>query len=435
MAAAVPNKQGFSTRRVIRNGQFDVKSSTAWDTETFTSVATYDPSDRTRLTNVANVANIPVGSLVQGSGVGREIYVRSKNVGAGEIILNAPIYDASGTQTFTFHALKYLLDFSGFNTLRKFGMEQIEFQCNSRCRAIRLATSGGTFQLKDCFVSRPKDRGITSIATGCKGMLIDNCQFLSAEESLPVADRSSIGLNTNSNDVKLRHNQAVRFKHFAVLGGDNNMVLGNHFFQGDGIPQGVRTAGLIMIGTYNSSTIAENYVDNCFIEWTNERDASPAFTSGFSFSAMSITDNIFYSSQAPSWFSFIIIRPYGAGHFLNGLAVTGNKFRATSGSINRVERVNTSFADLNNNRHTNVTFQNNTYHGVTIKTAHPLRVRRQQNSVASFGQFRRMENCRSMVKRAVAIALPCSEGLRGSSITRFLRHLTFCPSRGRRVLA
>ncbi|WP_209940230.1 glycosyl hydrolase family 28-related protein [Ruegeria sp. HKCCE4148] len=385
MAATVPNKQGgFSTRRVIRNGQFDVKSSSAWDTETFTSVATYDPKDKTRLTNVANVANIPVGSLVQGSGVGREIYVRSKNVGAGEIILNAPIYDASGTQTFTFHAFKYLLDFSGFNTLRKFGMEQIEFQCNSRCSAIRLAASGSTFQLKDCFVSRPKDRGITSIATGCKGMLIDNCQFLSAEESFDVTDRSSIGLNTNSNDVKLRHNQAVRFKHFAVLGGDNNMVLGNHFFQGDGIPQGVRTAGLIMIGTYNSSTIAENYVDNCFIEWTNERDASPAFTSGFSFSAMSITDNIFYSSQAPSWFSFFIVRPYGAGHFLNGLAVTGNKFRATSGSIDRAERIDTSLADLNNNKHANVTFQNNTYHGVTKKTAHPLRVRRQQNSAASF---------------------------------------------------
>ncbi len=73
-AAAVPNKQaGFSTRRVIRNGQFDVRNSSAWDTETFTSVATYNPSDPTRLRNVANVANIPVGALVQGSGVGREI--------------------------------------------------------------------------------------------------------------------------------------------------------------------------------------------------------------------------------------------------------------------------------------------------------------------------------------------------------------------------
>lgn len=383
MAAAVPNRQsGFSTRRVIRNGQFDVQNSSAWDTETFTSVATYNPNDPTRLVNVANVANIPVGSLVQGSGVGREIYVRSKNEGAGEITLNAPIYDAAGTQTFTFLSFKYLLDFSGFSTLRKFGMEQIEFQCNGRSSAIRLAPSGSTFALANCFISRPKDRGITSIGTGCQGMLIDTCQFLSTEESFNVSDRKSIALNATANDVKLRHNRAVRFLHFAVLGGTNNMILGNHFFQGDSIPQGVRSPGLIMIGTYNSSTISGNYIDNCFIQWTNERDADPVYRAGFSFSSMAITDNIFYSSEVAPWFSYITIRPHGAGHFLNGVVVTGNKFRSTSGSINRVDQVDTSFASLNSYAHRNVMFENNTFHGVDQKVANPLRVTYSQGSAS-----------------------------------------------------
>ncbi len=383
MAAAVPNKQtGFSTRRVIRNGQFDVKSNSAWDTETFTSVATYNTSDPTRLTNVANVANIPVGALVLGSGVGREIYVRSKNEGAGEITLNAPIYDAAGTQTFTFVAFKYLLDFSGFSTLRKFGMEEIEFQCNGRCSAIRLAPSGSTFAITNCFVSRPKDRGITSIGTGCQGMLVDNCQFLSSEESFNVSDRESIALNATANDIKLRHNRAVRFLHFAILGGTNNLVLGNHFFQGDSIPQGVRTAGLVMIGTYNSSTISENYVDNCFVQWTNERDSDPVYTGGFSFSSMTISDNIFYSSEVAPWFSPIVVRPHGGGHFLNGVVVTGNKFRSTNGSIDRAERVDTTFADLNRQAHLNVKFQDNTFHGVTAKVENPLRLRFSQNSAS-----------------------------------------------------
>lgn len=382
MQAAVPNRTSYSTRRVIRNGQFDVKDSTAWDTQTFTSTATYDPADPYRLTNVANVANIPVGALVQGSGVGREIYVRSKNEGAGEITLNAPIHDAAGTQTYTFVDFKYLLDFSGFSALQKFGMEDIEFQCNGRSSGIRLAPGGNTFVLKNCFVSRPKDRGITSIGVGCQGMLIDGCQFLSSEEALDVPDRSSIALNANANDVKLRHNRAVRFHHFAVLGGDNNLVLGNHFFQGDSVPNGVRNAGLVMIGTYNSSAIAENYIDNCFVEWTNERDAAPDYASGFSFSAMSITDNIFYSSDVAAWFGYIVIRPYGSGHFLNGLTVTGNKFRTANGTIDRVDRVDTSFAGLDPDRFVNVTFANNTYHNVTIKTANPLRVRHDQNSAA-----------------------------------------------------
>lgn len=383
MQAAVPNRGSYSTRRVIRNGQFDVKSSASWDTETFTSVATYDPADPYRLSGVANVANIPVGSLVQGSGVGREIYVRSKDEGAGEITLNAPIYDAAGTQTFTFVDFKYLLDFSGFKALQKFAMEDIEFQCNGRCSAIRLSPGGNTFVLKNCFVSRPLDRGITSIGVGCQGMLIDGCQFLSSEESLDVPDRSSIAINANANDVKLRHNRAVRFHHFAVLGGDNNLVLGNHFFQGDSVPNGVRNAGLVMIGAYNSSSIADNYVDNCFIEWSNERDAEPDYTSGYSFSAMSITDNIFYSSDVAPWFAYIVVRPHGVGHFLNGMTVTGNKFRTANGSIDRVDKVDTTFADLNPDRHVNVTFADNTYHNVTLKTANPLRVRHEQNTAAS----------------------------------------------------
>ncbi len=383
MAAAVPNRTGYATRRVVRNGQFDVKSSAAWDTETFTSVATYDPGDPYKLTNVANIVNIPVGSLVTGSGVGREIYVRSKDDSAAEITLNAPIYDAAGTQNLTFTAFKYLLDFSGFSALQKFNMEGIEFQCNGRSSAIRLSPGGNTFVLKDCFVSRPKDRGITSIGQGCQGMLIDGCQFLSTEESLNVADRSSIALNANANDVKLRHNRATRFHHFAVLGGDNNLVLGNHFFQGDSVPNGVRNAGLVLIGGYNSSSVAENYVDNCFVEWTNERDSDPDYSSGFSFSALSVTDNIFYASDVAPWFSYFVIRPYGSGHFLNGLTVTGNKFRVNNVDIDRAERVDTSFANLDPERHSNVSFENNTFHRITTPCSNPLRVRHSQSSASS----------------------------------------------------
>ncbi len=383
MQAAVPNRSGYATRRVMRNGQFDVKSSSAWDTETFTSVATYNPSDPLKLSNVANVANIPVGALVTGSGVGREIYVRSKDEGAGEITLNAAIYNATGTQTFTFTDFKYLLDFSGFSALQKFGMEGIEFQCNSRCSAIRLSPGGNTFVLKDCFISRPKDRGITSIGRGCQGMLIDGCQFLSSEEDLNVADRSSVAVNSNANDVKLRHNRASRFHHFTVLGGDNNLVLGNHFFRGDSASTGVRNAGLVLIGGYNISSIAENYVDNCFIQWTNERDASPGYTSGYSFSALSITDNIFYASNVAPGFSFIVIRPYGTGHFLNGLAVTGNKFRTHAGAISRVDRVDTTFTNLNPDRYSRVNFTNNTYHAVTTPCENPLRVRYKRSSRSS----------------------------------------------------
>ena len=382
MQAAVPNKGNYATRRIIRNGQLTASGSSVWDTEVFTSQATYNPANTRTLTNVANIANIPVGALVEGNGVGREVYVRSKNVGAGEITLNAGLYDAAGTQNFTFRQFKYMVDFSGFSQLSKFVLSNIEFQCNGLCSAIRLAPTGSIFAMSDCFISRPKDRGITSIGSGCQGMLIDQCQFLSSEESQVVSNRSSIAINANANDIKLRNNRATKFRHFAVLAGSNNMVLGNHFFQGDGIPDGVRTGGLIIVGTYSSSTIAGNYVDNCFIEWTNEQDSTPDQTGGFSFSAMNIADNIFLSGDVAPWFSYIVIKPHGVGHYLNGVNITGNRFRSINGSIDRAERVDTSFADLDFTRFKHVNVEGNTFHSITKQVANPLRVRHTEGSNA-----------------------------------------------------
>jgi hypothetical protein len=102
-------------------------------------------------------------------------------------------------------------------------------------------------------------------------MFIDRCQFLSAEDALTVPNRRTIGFNVNANDLKLRDNRATRFRHFGLIAGQNNIITGNHFFQGDGVANGVRSAGLIMATTNTSSVIANNYVDNCFIEWTNGR--------------------------------------------------------------------------------------------------------------------------------------------------------------------
>ena len=382
MQAAVPNRTSYATRRVIRNGQLEATGGSVWDTLVVTSRASYDPNNTRVLRNVADVANIPVGALVEGNGVGREIYVREKNVATQEITLNAPLYDAAGTQTFTFRKFQYLLDFSGFSKLSKFGMTDIEFQCSGRCSAIMLPPAGITFSLSRCHISRPKDRGITSIGGGCQGMLIDKCQFLSAEDALDVPDRTTIALNANANDVKLRHNRATRFKHFALLAGANNVVIGNHFFQGDGVPNGVRSAGLIFCNAHTSSNFTGNYVDNCFIEWTNEQDAAPEFNSEFSFSALNISDSVFLSADVAPWFSYIVVKPHGSGHFINGLSVTGNKFRTLQGSIDRVERVDTSFASLNFSRMKNVHFIGNSFHAISNPVSNPLRVRHTQSTPA-----------------------------------------------------
>ncbi|MCR9124741.1 MAG: right-handed parallel beta-helix repeat-containing protein [Rhodobacteraceae bacterium] len=382
MQAAVSNRNTYATRRLIRNGQFEAQDGPGWDTTVTTSQATYDPGDAYRLSNVVNVANISDGALVTGIGVGREVYVRSRNIAQQQLTLSAPLFDAAGSQVFSFTRFRYLLDFGGFQQLSLFSMTDIEFQCRDRASGILLADSGIVFQLRDCFISRPKDRGITSKGSGCQGMHIDRCQFLSAEDALEVPQRVSIGFNTNANDVKVRNNRATRLRHFGVLGGSNNQILGNHFFQGDGVANGVRTAGLVIASGYCSTVISGNYIDNCFVEWTNEYDPTPDHTSGFSFSAFTMTDNVCLASNVAPWFSYLVVKPHGAGHFLNGVSVQGNRFRCTQVNIDRVERVDTSFADLDFSRFKDVTFAANSYNQVNAQVKSPLRVQHTENTAS-----------------------------------------------------
>lgn len=369
---AVVGRDTYSTRRHIHSGQFDVKSGAAWDTEVFSGQGTYSSSNSFKLTGVTNIATIPVGALVEGNGVGREVYVRAKNIAAQEITLSKRLYDAEGTQNYTFRRFKYVLDFSGMQDLDRFSLEDIEFRLQGEASGILLAPTGLIFSVENCFFTGPKDRGITSPGEGCQGLHVDRCQFLSNENPVPSQDRTTIALNTNGNDIKLRNNRAVKFRHFAVIGGSGSIITGNHFFQGDGETNGLRLGGLVLTGSNTRATIDGNYIDNCFIEWTNEHDDEPGFSAEYSFSQLNISNNIFLASHVAPWFSYFVVKPHGSGHFINGLNVQGNFFRIIGGSVERVERIDTSFADFNYSRMKNIVWRDNMYAAVDVATVNPL---------------------------------------------------------------
>jgi Pectate lyase superfamily protein len=381
--AAVTGLSQFEQRRVITNGMLFATPGSAWDTDTVTSVATYATANPTRLTGVANVANIDVGSLVTGTGVGREVYVRSKNVSGGTVELSQPLWAAAGTRTFTFRRYKYMLDFSGFSTLQKVEVTDIEFQCNGEASGILLAPEGLTFRMADCVINRPKSRAITSHGRGCQGMLIDQCQFLSNEQAEPAQSRTTIALNVNANDVKLRDNRVVRFATFAVMGGTGHLVLGNHFFHGDSEENGVRKAGLVLTSPNCSTTVTGNYIDNCFIEWTNEHDATPDFGTDFSFGGLNVVGNVCIASNVAPGFRWLVVKPFGSGHFINGLSVANNSFRVFSATIDRVERLDTTHATLDFTRFRRVVFSDNAFNAVDQPTISPMTVVHVQNSAAS----------------------------------------------------
>ncbi len=378
--AAVQNQSVFAVRRVLRNGQLNVVEGPAWDTVQVTSQATYATANPLQLTGVANVANIPVGARVSGTGVGREVYVREKNVGAATVTLSKPLYGAAGTQVFTFRRYQYVLDFSGFAYIDKFVLQEVEVQCNGFASGILLPPDGMAFQMTDCHVIRPKDRGVTSHGLGCTAIQIDRCQFLSNEQSVKAQDRTTVAFNVNSNDAKIRDCRAMRFAHFAVMSGTAHLITGNHFFNGDEEPDGVRQAGLVLTEPTSRSTLVGNYIDNCFVELTNEHDATPAWNNDFSFGGLTVTGNIFLAIGVAPWFRWLVVKPYGPGHFLQGLSVVGNTFQAVNGAVDRVEKVDTSFASLDMTRARNVVFEGNSFNNVTQWTHNPVTLPFTQNT-------------------------------------------------------
>lgn len=368
----VGNKDSYANRRVIRNGQFDAVDSANWNSDVFTSQATYSTSNNKQLTGVINVAQIQVGSLVQGSGVGREVYVESVNIGAQTVNLSQPLYDAVGTQVFTFTRFKYILDFHGFSSLSRFVLDDVDLKCNGNASGIMLAKNGLIFHVRDCFLTKPKDRGITSIGTGCQGMLVDRCQFLSNEQPLRAQDRRSIALNVNANDTKIRDNRVVKFGHFAVVNGAGHIFTGNHWFQGDNEPNGLVQAGIAFTQTNVKSTVTGNYIDNSFIEWTNEHDSEPGFSSESSFGGLTVSSNIFTANDVAPWFNWIVIKPYGPGHFVSGMNVSGNTFKSLNGNIDRADYVDDSIAGLDFGRMRNVVWLGNIYIALTNQTHNPV---------------------------------------------------------------
>lgn len=380
--AALTGLDFYAIRRVLKNGLIEAADGAAWNTVTVTSAATYATAAPTMLTGVTNVANVPVGALVTGSGVGREVYVSARNIGAQTLTLSQPLFGAAGTQTYTFSRFQYILDMSGFGRLDRFEVDKVEFQCRNLCGALSLSTQGVILGLRDCTFNSPKDRAITSIGRGCQGMLVDNCIFLSAESALAAQNRNSVGINVNANDVKLRGNVFQHMGTALILAGGYHLIEGNHIYQGDNNANGVRKAGIVLTETNCVTTITGNYIDNCSIEWSNEHDATPDWAGEYSFSGLAITGNVFLVSHVIASFRFLIIKPHGTGHHLTGMTVTGNTFRTFNTTISRAEGVNATFAPLDFFRFRNLSWQGNGYFGMTTQTESPVTIRHDQTGAA-----------------------------------------------------
>ncbi|NDD09313.1 MAG: right-handed parallel beta-helix repeat-containing protein, partial [Rhodobacteraceae bacterium] len=61
----------------------------------------------------------------------------------------------------------------------------------------------------------------------------------------------------------------------------------------------------------------------------------------------------------------------------------GNNFRSINGVINRVERVDTSYADIDRSKLRNIQFLGNNFNNISTQTENPLIVTHNQNTASS----------------------------------------------------
>lgn len=376
--AALSGVTSFAQRRLIRNGQLVAISSSAWATTSVTTTATYSTAAPGKLSSVTNIGTVPVGARVSGPGVGREVYVASKT--ASQLTLSHPLFGGSGTHAYTFDRYQYMLDFSGFTSLSKFEIVDVEMIAGGYGSCIMLAQDGDSFRLADSVLNKPRDRGLTSMGGGCQNLNLNRCDFISNEAATPAQDRTSVVFNVNANDTKIRMNRSNRFGTFGVLAGAGHMFVGNHFFGGDDTTLGSRKAGIVFTQPNVKALVTGNYIDNCYVELSNEHDNDPTLIDTFTFGGLTISGNTFTANDVAAGFRWIVVSPKGAGHSLNGLTVANNAFRVLNSTIDRIEMVDTTDAGLNYASVRNVTFLGNTFTNVAQASMSPLLIQHSQNT-------------------------------------------------------
>ena len=75
------------------------------------------------------------------------------------------------------------------------------------------------------------------------------------------------------------------------------------------------------------------------------------------------------------------------GHFLCGVLSSGYRFRSIYGLIDRVDRGDTTFADLDIARCKNVIMTGNSFHGVTAQVETPAHIEFAQNTESDIWQI------------------------------------------------
>ncbi|WP_299917349.1 glycosyl hydrolase family 28-related protein [uncultured Roseobacter sp.] len=248
-----------SSRRVLHNGVLVAQASPAWEDERILSSATYDKDQPTSLTGVENLSRISIGALVETEESDHEIFVGARDTAAQQVTLSGRLPLESGAHMITFRRSKYLLDFSKVERLNDLTLSDVEFQCEAHANGVLLAASGRNFQMKDCAIGEPRERGLTSPGQGCSNLVLDRTDIVTRRGR----GRKITGFNVNADGARVQNCTGYGAQPWGVFHGSKVIVTGNRIAQPAGIAKS--GTGLLLTRPDVSGVVQGNHFENCHV--------------------------------------------------------------------------------------------------------------------------------------------------------------------------
>lgn len=202
-------------RKTIANGRITARAGRDWAVSEMQAEVQW--SARTPSVVTGTGAQALLGAQVTGAGVLPETYVCAEDAVAGTLTLSQPLEKAAEVRVLTFTRFRYLLDFSGLESLRDVTLSRLQLFCDGVASGVMLAPSGSGMRFHDCVWRAARDRALTSCGTGCAGLLIDGCE---------IADAGGVAVNLTADSVRIVNTRAVGAHPFAHIAGQHALVSG-----------------------------------------------------------------------------------------------------------------------------------------------------------------------------------------------------------------